>query len=143
MTFFFSRMIKPSLFASFLLAILVLTALSGCSASQNPTVPLEISPNQVKLELQKGAMILDVRETSEYATGHIAGAVLIPLGELSSRLQELPKERLIIVQCRSGSRSAQGRDLLVKNGFVNVTSLSGGILAWQAAGYPIETGLPK
>jgi phage shock protein E len=117
--------------------------LSGCSSSPTLASPMEISPSQAQLEIQKGAMVLDVRESSEYATGHIAGAVLIPLGELAPRLQELPKDRLIIVQCRSGSRSAQGRDLLLKNGFTNVTSLSGGILAWQAAGYPVESGAPK
>jgi len=118
----------------------MLVSLSGCAAPQNSSSQLEISPAQAKLEIQKGAMLLDVREPDEYSVGHISGAVLIPLGELGLRLQELPKDRLIIVQCRSGSRSAQGRDLLLKKGFTNVTSLSGGILAWQAAGYPIEAG---
>jgi rhodanese-related sulfurtransferase len=123
------------------IAILAFAILSGCTTNaQNSTYPSQISPAQAKTEIQNGAMVLDVREQSEYSAGHIPGAVWIPLGDLASRLQELPKDRLIIVQCRTGSRSAQGRDLLLKNGFTKVTSLSGGILAWQAAGYSIEPG---
>jgi rhodanese-related sulfurtransferase len=131
------------LFASLSLAAIGPAILSGCAAPQSPSVPLEISPAQAKIEIQNGAMVLDVRQQVEYTAGHIGGAVLIPLDDLASRVQALPKDRLIIVQCRTGGRSAQGRDLLHQQGFANVTSLSGGILAWQAAGYSVEKGEPK
>jgi rhodanese-related sulfurtransferase len=128
-------------FSCLSISMIVVATLSGCTAgSQVPSVALEISPAQAKLDLQKGALLLDVREPNEFTAGHIAGAVLIPLGELGLHLQELPKNRLIIVQCRTGVRSAQGRDLLLQNGFTSVTSLSGGLLAWQAAGLPLEIG---
>jgi rhodanese-related sulfurtransferase len=117
------------------LSVLGSAVLAGCASS----VPLVISPAQAKTEMQAGAMLLDVRQPEEFAGGHIEGAVLIPLGDLSAHLGELPKDRLIIVQCQTGVRSAQGRDLLRQAGFAKVTSLEGGIQAWQAAGFPIVT----
>lgn len=104
--------------------------------------PKEISPQRAQTEMANGAMLLDVREVDEYNQSHIAGSLLVPLSDLSTRLQELPQDRMIIVVCRTGARSAQGRDFLLASGFSNVTSLSGGIQAWMAAGYPVESGAP-
>ena len=87
-----------------------------------------------------GGLVLDVREPSEWAGGHIAGATLIPLGELPARLAELSKDRTIVVVCHSGNRSAQGRDILRDAGFPSVTSIAGGMTAWLAAGLPVVTG---
>jgi rhodanese-related sulfurtransferase len=87
-----------------------------------------------------GAFVLDVREPAEWADGHIPDATLIPLGELASRVGELPRDRNIVVVCRSGNRSAQGRDSLLAAGFPAVTSLDGGMTDWQEAGMPTEGG---
>ncbi len=65
---------------------------------------------------------------------------LFHLGELTARLSEIPKDRNIVVVCRSGNRSAVGRDLLLNSGFANVTSMAAGMNSWQARGYPVVTG---
>ena len=102
--------------------------------------PLTVSVAEADQLRQSGAFLLDVREPSEWAAGHIAGATLIPLGQLSGRASELPRDRTIVVVCHSGNRSAQGRDILLGAGFTSVTSMAGGMSAWTAAGLPVTTG---
>jgi len=99
----------------------------------------EISVAEAYQIYQKGdAFFVDVREQSEWDEYHAPGTTLIPLGELPNRLTELPKDRDIVVVCRSGNRSQSGRDILLQAGFKNVTSMAGGLKQWQSAGYPIE-----
>lgn len=85
------------------------------------------------------ALVLDVREDKEYATGHIPKAKHIPLGQLPSRLQELDKfkSKPILVTCRSGQRSARACGILKKAGFETVYNQAGGILAWERANLPV------
>lgn len=83
-------------------------------------------------------VILDVREDWEYAEGHVPGAVLIPLGQLASRVDELPNDVAIYVICRSGNRSLQASTILQEAGKQDIRNVQGGTLAWQAAGLPIE-----
>jgi adenylyltransferase/sulfurtransferase len=75
-------------------------------------------------------MLLDVRENDEYSVGHISGSKHIPLGELPTRLTELPKDQRLVVQCKSGARSSKAVALLEGKGFTNLWNLKGGILAW-------------
>lgn len=82
--------------------------------------------------------ILDVRQPEEFAAGHVPGAKLIPLGELAGRLAEVPKNVPVYVICHSGNRSAQASQILAAKGFGNIRNVQGGILAWQAAGYPVQ-----
>jgi rhodanese-related sulfurtransferase len=84
------------------------------------------------------ALILDVREDKEFASGHIPKAKHIPLGKLSSRIQELDKfkSQPILVTCRSGQRSARACGMLKKAGFETVYNQAGGILAWERANLP-------
>lgn len=110
---------------------------------QEPVVgglPLEVSVVEAAELDQNDWFFLDVREPSEWEEAHIPYATLIPLGELTARLSEIPKDKNIIVVCRSGNRSAVGRDLLLNSGFTNVTSMAGGMSTWQAKGYPVVTG---
>lgn len=88
----------------------------------------------------KNALMLDVREQSEYAAGHVVNSKLIPLGKLKERIGELEKyrERPIVVICRSGQRSASACALLGKQGFAQAYNLNGGIIAWQKASLPLE-----
>ncbi len=88
----------------------------------------------------KNALVLDVREQGEYDAGHIVNSKLIPLGKLLERIGELEKyrERPIVVVCRSGQRSASACALLGKEGFAQAHNLSGGVMAWQKAGQPLE-----
>lgn len=83
-------------------------------------------------------VIIDVREQSEYDEGHVAGVVLIPTGEVPSRLSEIPTEGTVIVMCRSGNRSSKITQLLRDQGYTNVHNLEGGILSWEEAGLPVE-----
>jgi molybdopterin/thiamine biosynthesis adenylyltransferase/rhodanese-related sulfurtransferase len=90
-----------------------------------------ISVHQLKEKLgQPQLLLVDVRETFEYDIARIDGATLMPLGELSERSGELPRDKQIIVMCKSGSRSAQATAFLQQQGFRDVYNLQGGINAW-------------
>jgi rhodanese-related sulfurtransferase len=82
-------------------------------------------------------LVLDVREQWEYDISHLHDALLIPLGEIESRLDEIESynETEIIVYCRTGVRSQEGSDILVANNFTEVFNMLGGITAWIDAGY--------
>lgn len=88
----------------------------------------------------KNAVVLDVREPSEYAAGHVLNSKLIPLGKLKERMGELEKykEQPIVVVCRSGNRSGTACFLLGKQGFVQAYNLAGGMQAWQKNNLPVE-----
>lgn len=77
------------------------------------------------------AVIIDVRTLKEYQEGHIPDVPLIPLNQLESRLDEVPKDRKVLLICRSGRRSAQGTSLLQSKGFEQVENIEGGMLAWR------------
>lgn len=94
---------------------------------------------QAKLQAKPVPFVLDVREANEYNMGHIAGAMLIPLGQLSSQLNKLPKDREIICVCASGSRSSSATRQLIGAGY-NAVNLRGGMGSWQRAGFPIKKG---
>lgn len=88
----------------------------------------------------KNALVLDVREESEYKSGHILNAKWIPLGKLLDRAGELERyrEQAIVVVCRSGNRSATACSLLGKKGFTQALNLAGGVMAWQKSNLPLE-----
>jgi rhodanese-related sulfurtransferase len=88
----------------------------------------------------KNAVVLDVREQSEYDSGHVLNSKLIPLGKLKERLGELEKQKNkpIVVVCRSGNRSATACVLLGKQGFDQAYNLAGGVQAWQKNNLPLE-----
>ena len=79
-------------------------------------------------------VLLDVREKNEWDSGHVDGAVHIPLSQLMGRIKELDASLAVVVICRSGARSAQGASILKKAGFKDVRNLSGGMIAWEMAG---------
>jgi len=88
---------------------------------------------------EEDIVVLDVRDKSEYDSGHIKGAILIPVNELQSRIGELSKDRKILVYDNIGIRSERAREILMINGFTKVYDLKGGLLAWENAGYTLET----
>ncbi len=87
------------------------------------------------MQSEKKAVIIDVREKDEWNAAHIEGAIHIPLNEISNRVSELVKyqNQPVIMQCRSGARSAKAADILAKSGFTNVHNMDGGLNAWQKA----------
>jgi rhodanese-related sulfurtransferase len=90
--------------------------------------------------VEQGAMLIDVREPNEWQSFHAPNATLIPLGELSSHVSSLPKDRPIVVVCHSGNRSRQAQNTLLKAGFTDVINLSGGMVSWQQSGLPTVSG---
>ncbi|MDH3287701.1 MAG: rhodanese-like domain-containing protein [Betaproteobacteria bacterium] len=94
----------------------------------------------VQLINRRDAVVLDVRETGDFATGHIANARHIPEVQLNERIGELErfKSRPIIVSCRTGSRAPAVASALRKRGFEEAVGLRGGIAAWQQASLPLQ-----
>ncbi len=88
---------------------------------------------------EKKAIILDVREEHEWKEQHIAGAIHIPLAQVESRVSELEqyKDSNVVVQCRSGKRSAKAASSLKAAGFTKVFNLTGGIIAWGESGLKV------
>lgn len=86
--------------------------------------------------------LLDVRTLGEYQQVRLEGAQLIPIGQLIKRLDEVPKDRPILVYCAVGSRSAQVVNYLARKGYPELYNLYGGIYAWAQKGYPILQGGP-
>lgn len=124
-------------------AVVILVIVGAVWISQpqsTSTTPTEITVAEAATKWESGTFLLDVREPDEWAEFHVAGTTLIPLSELPNRLSELPKDKEIVVICRSGNRSKQGRDILVDAGFSQVSSMAGGLKEWVAAGYPTVTG---
>lgn len=132
--------------AVMLTLVLVALLVAACGGAAPPSgaaavaLPLQVNTVTAATMQSQGAFMLDVREPDEWAAGHIEGATLIPLGDLPNRLAEVPKDRTIVVVCRSGNRSATGRDILLDAGYKQATSMSGGMNDWVADGYPVVTG---
>lgn len=100
----------------------------------------EISPADYQSQFVSSGsahLLIDVRTPEEFGTGHIEGAVNIPVESLASRLNEVPSGQPIVVYCRSGNRSAQASNILAQAGYSTVYDL-GGIIDWTAQGYPIQ-----
>lgn len=101
----------------------------------------EVSAQEaVQLINRRDAIVVDIRDTSDFGAGHIPNARHIPAGEVEKRLKELEKvkQRPVIVACSRGTRAAATCALLRKNGFQEVFALKGGVLGWQQASLPLE-----
>ena len=97
-------------------------------------------PNGLEDALASGTQLVDVREPSEYATGHVPGAVLVPMGQLPSRLGELDLARPVHLVCATGNRSGAMASVLAAAGY-DVVNVEGGTTAWARSGRPLERGL--
>jgi rhodanese-related sulfurtransferase len=104
-------------------------------ARKIPTLP----PNETREAHQRNELVLvDVRQRQEWRSGVVAGALLIPLNELAGRIDELPRQRTVAFLCRSGHRSMLAARQARRHG-IDVASVKGGMVAWQAAGLPTST----
>ncbi len=141
---------KPNLASKALIAlgagILVIVAalvVSGMASGGAPTVGAAargglLSPSEYVAQFSAVPhLLLDVRTVGEFQSGHLAGAANIPVEQLAQRLAEVPRDLPIVLYCRSGNRSAAAARLLRSVGYESVYDL-GGIIAWQAQGYPIQ-----
>lgn len=102
-----------------------------------PNVP-EVEPVAAWDAVSSGdAVILDVREPEELDEVAIPRVTHIPLGQLSAETDELPRDRDLLVICRSGVRSAHATQFLLQSGFERVRNITGGVIAWAQSGLPI------
>ncbi len=100
----------------------------------------KVSPTEaVQLINREKAVLIDVSETAEYASGHVAGAKNVPLGSLEAS-NDLPKNKTLplVLVCPTGARAARAVDMLKKRGFEKTRVLAGGLRAWREANLPIE-----
>ena len=128
-----------------LLAATAIFLMGGCGITGEKTLKnagnyVDISASEVYKIIAKDKgyyFILDVRDLEEFEDSHIQGATLIPQAEIKNRLDELPKDKPILVYCRSGRRSSEAADILIKSGFQKVFNLLEGIQSWEVMGYPV------
>ena len=99
----------------------------------------EISVNELAQKLLDGAFLIDVRELDEWIAERVPEVPLIPLGEITDRLADFPKEGEVFIICRSGARSATACQFLRSND-VNAINVAGGTLAWIASGQDVASG---
>ncbi|MBO8157051.1 MAG: rhodanese-like domain-containing protein [Bacillaceae bacterium] len=119
----------------FIAILLSLTfVLVACSSGEADYKTISMDEAKEMID-EENIQVIDVRTKPEYDEGHIPGAVLIPLQELESRLNELDKGTPYIIVCRSGNRSQQASEILVENGFAKIYNTSGGMNQWN---YEIE-----
>jgi rhodanese-related sulfurtransferase len=98
----------------------------------------QIGPAELAHGANDGSLVvLDVRESDEYAAGHVAGSIWIPMSEIALRAGELPQDMTIGVVCRTGARSGVVADAFVAAG-LSAVNLTGGLHAWVGAGLALE-----
>jgi rhodanese-related sulfurtransferase len=98
-----------------------------------------------KARQEKGVLVLDVRSTAEFAHGHIANAVSVPISgpgaeEFEKRVSTIDRNKPILVHCLRGTRSAKAVEKMKAMGFTNLSDFAGGYSAWTQAGKPVEEG---
>ncbi len=150
------RRLNNSMLLVLSLVLLAAFAVTACGAPASPAaapaapdvaaqsgaaalnLPLTIDAETVNgLRNNPAVFIVDVREDHEFAAGHIPEATLIPLGQLGSRLNDIPKDKTVVAVCRSGNRSGQATEILRQAGF-DAHNMSGGMIAWEQAGFDTE-----
>ena len=122
------------------LALFTLLAAINLNAKDISQVEL-----QTLMKSEEKPLLIDVRSESEYADGHISGAINIPYKELEQRLVELPsiKSGQVILYCRSGRRADIAKETLEQNGFTRLDHLSGDYIAWNNKDLPLVKGTAK
>ena len=107
-----------------------------------PPIPsIDVTEAERRLrEDPAGPLLLDVRETTEFAVVRAPGAVLVPTSTFMTRVADLPADRPLFVVCHVGGRSAAVTGYLVRTGRTDVLNVVGGMDAWERAGLPVRRG---
>jgi rhodanese-related sulfurtransferase len=100
----------------------------------------EIPVNELTTLVENGSLVVDVREPDEYESGHIPGAILVPLSTVLTNKSEFESDETVYVVCRSGGRSMQACEMLLDVGISNVVNVAGGTMGWISLGNEIVTG---
>ncbi|RUX28772.1 rhodanese-like domain-containing protein [Mesorhizobium sp. M7A.F.Ca.US.011.01.1.1] len=106
--------------------------MSGCGTW---SAAKTLTPTQVR-QLGDAVTLVDVREDGEWASGHIAGAVHIPLGRLREEMDRIPSGKPVVFYCHAGGRSSQAIAVAMAAGQAHDTHMGGGISAWRGQGFP-------
>ncbi|MEI7748997.1 MAG: rhodanese-like domain-containing protein [Chlorobiaceae bacterium] len=103
----------------------------------------EVSPTKAFALIQKGALLVDVREPNEVAkkSFDVSNIMLIPLRDLQKRFQEIPVDRKVILACHSGNRSLMATRFLMNHGYTQAFNMQQGIVGWNKEGLPVKTEL--
>jgi rhodanese-related sulfurtransferase len=111
-----------------------ISRLAGAGGAQLGTL------EATRLMNQSATLVLDIRDSADFAAGHLPRARHIPMAELSKRLDEIGKfkEKPVLITCRTGARAGAAARVLRQAGFTNVFALRGGVAAWQQASLPVE-----
>jgi rhodanese-related sulfurtransferase len=130
--------------------LVTIAVLSGAmlvfTSMRRPGAGNGLSPTQATLLINReDAVVIDVREPSEYVEGHVPESRNIPMSQLESRVSEIEKfkDKPLILVCRSGARSSSACSRLVRMGFTKVNNLDGGVGDWAQAGLPLRKGAKK
>ena len=111
------------------------SAAAGADVSAAPQIGVAALAERLK---RGEVAVIDVRGQAEWAAGHLPNVQNIPVGYLTERLTEIPRDRPVVVHCQSGARSAIAASVLRAKGLRNIVNLSGGFAEWAAAGNPVE-----
>jgi rhodanese-related sulfurtransferase len=117
---------------------------AGALAAEPVLFPVS---QEALLERQKkgddSTVVLDVRSPEEYAAGHVPGAVNIPYDQVASRIAEVPKDKDVLLYCKTGRRAGIAAEVLAGQGYTRLQHLEGDIVAWVGKGRPVETPLDR
>ena len=119
-----------------LTAALLALAMTGTAFAADTVSPAQVA-QQIK-DPKTAPFVLDVRTPEEFVEGHVPGAKNIPVAEIEARAAEVPKDRPVVVYCRSGARVKRANAILRERGYANLVEMEGSMLAWDAAQLPVE-----
>lgn len=125
----------------FLGILVALTAVAAFADDSDSTQAPSITAAELHAQRESGTapVVIDVRTSAEYASGHVPGAVNIPFDQVAQRIGELDTPNGVALYCMVGPRARKGESALLAAGYESVLHLDGGLAAWQAAGYAVET----
>ena len=136
-------------YLAFFFMLLIAISIFAPRAEDDPAGVENVTVEEARELIEEDdVFVLDVRTPSEFNSSHIEGATLIPVTNafgsnlspdslLEARINEVPKNKKILVYCRSGHRSMSASKILVAAGYSDIYNMQGGITAWISAGYPV------
>ena len=109
------------------------------------STPQEVSPTKALAMIKKGALLVDVRQPKEVArkSFDVSDIILIPVGELKNRFQEIPVDRKVIIACHIGNRVLMATRFLMNNGYSKAVNMQQGIVRWEKEGLPVKSNLKQ
>ena len=121
------------------LGLVAVVAVSFAALADGELAPLSQDAYLALAKSGEQAFVLDVRAPEEFVTGHVPGAVNIPYDQVAARLAEVPKDKDVVLYCRSGRRAGMAAEVLAANGYTRLKHLEGDMPAWIEKGRPVET----